>query len=94
MKKTSLNYLLLLIPTLFLGAIAQAKQPAPFFSPYPDAKVEYTRIIAGEETKVLDNYFPDLKKTLKFSYQEFIGDVSHYLYIIKNVSTLAVVENY
>jgi len=94
MKQSSFNYLLLLIATLFLGAMAQAKQPAPFFSPYPNAKVEYTRIIAGEETKVLDNYFPDLKKEQKFSYQEFIGDVSHYQYLIKNVSTLAVVENY
>jgi len=94
MKKTSLNYLLFLIPTLFLAAMAQAKQPAPFFSPYPDARLEDSRFIAGEETKVLDNNFPDLEKSQRFSYQEFIGDVSHYQYLIKNVSTLAVVENY
>jgi len=94
MNKPSLNQLLLLITTLFLGSIAHAKQAAPFFSPYPNAKLAYSNTIAGEETAVITQYSLDKKKSQRFVMQDVIGDVSHYQYEIKKVSTLAIIENY
>lgn len=98
MHQQSFKYLLLLstllLSTLLFNTMVQAKGLAPFFSPYPNAKLEFSSVIAGEETTIVDNYFPDKKKSQRFSEKNIIGDVSHYQYIIKNVSALAVAENY
>lgn len=69
-------------------------QAKPLLSPYPNAKLQNSVILAGEETRLVTKFDPTAEKSQRFDYKKFIGDTGHYNYMIKNVASLKVIENY
>ncbi|KPH93442.1 peptidoglycan-binding protein [Pseudoalteromonas porphyrae] len=69
-------------------------QAKPLLSPYPNAKLQNSVILAGEETRLVTKFVPKEKRPQQFEYQKFIGDTGHYSYTIKNVASLKVTKNY
>ncbi len=66
----------------------------PLFSTFPGTKEKYSHHSKGEEVKLLKSYNIDSENADKFEFENFIGDVSHFDYEIKNTATLNIFENY
>ncbi|UTW00999.1 OmpA family protein [Marinomonas rhizomae] len=66
----------------------------PLLSPYPNAELQKSVTLAGEETRLLTKFDPTAEKSQQFEYKKFIGDTAHYSYTIKNVASLKVTKNY
>ncbi|MEI8625183.1 OmpA family protein [Pseudoalteromonas sp. B137] len=82
---------ILCIFCLSCNIYAQAKA---LLSAYPNAKLNESITLAGDEIRFVSKFAPNEEKYKQFEYKTFKGDVNHFSYGMKNVASLKVIENY